>query len=135
MADSHVEAGAAWPRSRWRPGLRRMALAAGLGFAFWVHSQAFTIPAPHFYAQVRWPYIAAGLFTMAFATLRPQRWMIIAVATAAPTALTGCYFIGSQLADGAGIPWMQVRIAITMLIATTIGGVAGRVAGGIRRGR
>jgi len=123
------------PRPMWRPGVRRTALAAGLGFAFWVHAEAFARPTALFYHEVTWPYITAGVFVMMFAAARPMRWMVIAVATAAPTALTGCYFIGSQLARGGGVPWLHLRIGATMLVAVVIGGMIGRVAGGIRRGR
>ncbi len=132
-----ADAGGATGRRRpvWRPGVRRTALAVGLVFAFWVHAEAFARPATQFYEEVRWPYVMAGVFVMLFATVRPMRWMIIAVATGAPTALTGCYFIGSQLARGGGVPWLYVRMGVTMLLAVVIGGMIGRVAGGIRSGR
>ena len=122
-------------RRPWIPGMRRIALAAGVGFAFWIHATAFSVPVPAFYQQARWPYIAAGMFAMAFATVRPGRWMVIAIATATPTALMGCYYIGKSVAEGGGVPWVQVRVATTMLIATCIGAIVGRVAGGIRRRR
>lgn len=114
--------------------LRFVALAVGLITAFWVHAIAFGRADDDVYRDVRWPYVAAGLAAMAMANARPLRWMIVAVATATPTALTGCYFIGMELARGEPIPWVHVRIAATMLLATAIGAVTGRVSGGVRRG-
>ena len=76
----------------------------------------------------------AGFFAMIAATIRPARWGVITAATAAPTALTGCYFIGTSIAADTGIPWNHVRIAVTMLAAVLVGAIIGRVAGGIREG-
>lgn len=117
-----------------RVDIRAIALAAGLVAAFWVHAEAYGRAPDEVYRDVRWPYVAAGLASMMMANARPLRWMIVAVATAAPTALTGCYFIGLEMTRGEPVPWMHVRIAATMLVATAIGAATGRVSGGVRRG-
>ena len=120
-------------RRRRRPSVRRVAAAGGIAFAIWVHAEAFIRSPEAFHRDVRWPYILAGMFAMTLVTLRPMRSIVVAVATAAPTALTGCYFIGTRLATGDAVPWHHARIAATMFLATAIGAIIGRVAGGLRR--
>ena len=123
----------AWPQFR-RPHLRVVALGAGIVFACWVYAEMFTSASAEFFREVRWPFILAGGFTMVASTRRPARWPMIVVATTAPTALTGCFFLGVLLASGGGMQWDHLRMAATMLGATLIGAIIGRVAGGVRGG-
>ena len=117
-----------------RPHLRAVALGAGIVFACWVYGEMFTSASVAFFSEVRWPFILAGAFSMFAATHRPAEWPMIVVATTAPTIFTGCFFLGVLLASGGGMQWDHVRMAATMLGATSIGAIIGRVAGGIRGG-
>ncbi len=121
------------PRSR-RPHLSTVVLGAGIAFACWVYAEMFTSASAEFFRDVRWPFILAGGFTMIASTRRPARWPMIVVATTAPTALAGCFFLGVLLASGGEMQWDHLRMAATMLGATLIGAIIGRVAGGIRGG-
>lgn len=120
--------------AQWKPDIVTVAVGVGVAVAVWLHAEAFGRPAAEIYRDLRWPYIAGGVSAMVLALPRPLRWGGVAVAVAMPTALTGCYFIGTQLAAGAIMPWHHVRIAATMFAATLIGAALGRVAGGIQRG-
>lgn len=118
-----------------RPHLRAVALGAGIVFGGWVYAEMFTSASAEFFREVRWPFILAGGFSMIASMRRPKRWPMIVVATSAPTALTGCFFLGVLLVSGGGMQWDHVRMAATMFGATLIGAVIGRVAGGVRDGR
>jgi len=113
---------------------RRIALAFGVAMACWIYVEVLSRSWAEFFREVRLPFIVAGVGAMALVAARPSRWGGLITAVGAPTLLTGCFFIGTLLAQGGGWQWDHLRIAATTMVAVAIGATVGRVASAVRSG-